>query len=135
MLVTAVVALSTMLVGCDQVPPTTATDLPMPSAASAGALRTSGAFVFHGEVPGGLLMIDFDRARTLLIGNTAAQLAAICATGVFPEQITEHDVLGPNGTLHLLLKARSLPAAVWSILTLDPCADLQGLAPLAEGDY
>jgi hypothetical protein len=105
----------------------------MPTAAAAKAVRTTGAFVFHGDLPGGLLMIDFDRERTLLIGNTAAQLADICATGLFPEEITEHDVLGPNGTLHELVRAKSLPAVDWPVLSVDPCADLLGLAPEAEG--
>ena len=118
--------------GCDA-PPTSVIDMPLPNAAAAKAVRTSGAFVFRGDVPGGLLMVDFDRERTLLVGNTAAQLAEICATGIFPEQITEHDVFGPHGTLHVLLQAKSLPAVVWSVLSVDPCADLQGVTPEAEG--
>ena len=132
-LAAAVLALALALTGCDQATPPSAVDTPILNAAAAKAVRTSGAFVFHGDVPGGLLMVDFDRERTLLVGNTAAQLAGICATGIFPEEITEHDVLGPNGTLHVLLKAKSLPAVVWPVLSVDPCADLQGVAPEAEG--
>jgi hypothetical protein len=128
----AVVALMP-LAGCDQAPPTSVIDMPTPSAAAAKAARTTGAFVLRGEVPGGLLMIDFDRERTLLIGNTAAQLAGICATGIFPEEVTEHDLVGPNGTVHVLIKAKSLPAVVWPVLSIDPCTDLLGLAPEAEG--
>jgi hypothetical protein len=89
-----------------------ATDVPLPNMASR-AVRTDGAFVFRGRVPGGLLMIDFDRERTLLVGNTAAQLADICSTGVLPEQVTEHDVFTPNGVLHVLIQAGTLPAVVY----------------------
>jgi len=125
--------LAMVLTGCDQPAPTSTLDNPMPTAASAKAERTSGAFVFKGDVPGGLLMVDFDRERTLLIGNTAAQLADICATGAFPEEVTEHDVIGPNGKVHVLVQAKSLPAVVWPVLSVDPCVDLQGVVPLAEG--
>jgi hypothetical protein len=129
----ALLALAMVLTGCDQPAPTSTLDPVPPSAASAKAERTTGAFVFRGDVPGGLLMIDFDRERTLLVGNTAAQLADICAGGAFPSEVTEHDVVGPDGRLHVLVQAKSLPAAVWSVLTIDPCADLQGVTPLAEG--
>jgi hypothetical protein len=129
----AVLALGMPLAGCDQAVPPSALDTPLPDAASARAVRTDGAFVFHGRVPGLLLMVDFDRERTLVVGQTAAQLADICATGVAPEEVTEHDVLTPNGVLHLLVRAEALPAVVWSVLSFDPCADLQGVTPLAEG--
>jgi hypothetical protein len=129
----SLLALMLVLAACDRPMATSPSPGGSPAASSAQAARTTGAFVFHGDVPGGLLMIDFDRERTLLIGNTAAQLADICATGVLPEQVTEHDVLSPNGTLHVLIQAKSLPAAVWPILTIDPCADLLGVPPLAEG--
>jgi hypothetical protein len=119
--------------GCDQAPPTSPIDASLSSAALADAVRTDGAFVFRGSVPGGLLMIDFDRERTLLVGNTAAQLADICATGILPEQVTEHDVFTPNGVLHVLLQAGTLPAVVYPVLSVDPCADLLGMTPLAEG--
>jgi hypothetical protein len=133
-LVAAVIALTLPLAGCDQAPSPTATDSPpLPSAASAAPVRTDGAFVFRGRVPGALLMIDFDRERTLIVGHTVAQLADICATGVPPEAVTEHDVFAPNGVLHLLVQARSLPAVVWAVLSFDPCGELQGVAPLAEG--
>lgn len=132
-LASAALVLAMPLAGCEQSAPTSTLEAPVLSAVSVKAVRTSGAFVFRGSVPGGLFMVDFDRERTLLIGNTAAQLAGICATGVFPEQITEHDVSRPDGSLHVLLQAKSLPAAVWSVLSFDPCADLQGVAPEAEG--
>ena len=130
---TALLAFTMVLAGCDGPAPTSTLDTLMPSAASAKTERTTGAFVFRGDVPGGFFMIDFDRERTLLIGNTAAQLADICAGGAFPSEVTEHDVFGPHGRLHVLIKSSPLPAAVWSILTLDPCADLLGVPPLAEG--
>jgi hypothetical protein len=132
-LVAVVVALTLPLAGCDQTPSPTAIDSPSPSAASAAPVRTDGAFVFRGRVPGALLMIDFDRERTLIVGHTVAQLADICTTGVPPEEVTEHDVFAPNGVLHLLVQARSLPAVVWAVLSFDPCTELQGVAPLAEG--
>lgn len=129
----AALAVTLALAGCDQPTPTSTPDTIGPTAASARPVRTDGAFVFHGDVPGGLLMIDFDRERTLLIGNTAAQLAGICATGAVPSQVTEHDVFTPNGVLHVLLRARTLPAVVYPVLSIDPCADLLGTTPLAEG--
>jgi hypothetical protein len=132
-LVAAVVALTLPLAGCDQAPSPTASDLSVPSAASARVVRADGAFVIRGSVPGALLMVDFDRERTLVVGHTAAQLADICTTGVPPEEVTEQDVFTPNGVLHLLVKARSLPAVVWSVLSFDPCGELQGVEPLAEG--
>ena len=107
--VVAIIALTLPLSGCDQAPPTSATDVPLPNTAAARAGRTDGAFVFRGSVPGGLLMIDFDRERTLLVGNTDAQLAGICATGALPEEVTEHDVFAPNGVLHVLLQAGHCP--------------------------
>ncbi len=131
-LAAAVMALSMPLAGCDQAP-TSTPDRPLPDIASAQAARTDGAFVFHGQVPGALLMIDFDRERTLIVGHTAAQLADICATGMPPEEVTEHDVFAPNGVLHLLVRAGPLPAVVWSVLSVDPCGELQGVTPLAEG--
>ena len=103
------VALTLPLAGCDQAPSPTGLDAPSPSAASAEAVRTNGAFVFRDRVPGALLMVDFDRERTLIVGHTAAQLADICTTGIPPEEVTEHDVFAPNGVLHLLVQARSLP--------------------------
>jgi hypothetical protein len=129
----AVLALGMPLAGCDQAVPPSAPDTPLPDAASARAVRTDGAFVFHGRVPGALLMVDFDRERTLIVGHTVAQLAEICTTGVPPEEVTEHDVFAPNGVLHLLVRADALPAIVWSVLSFDPCGELQGVAPLAEG--
>jgi hypothetical protein len=126
-------ALTLVLAACDEPTITSPAHTSAPAARSAGAVRTSGAFVFRGEVPSALLMIDYDRELTLVIGPTAAQLQGICATGIAPETVSEHDVLGPDGTLHLLVKAKSLPAVVWSVLTVDPCADLQGVTPLAEG--
>jgi hypothetical protein len=80
-----------------------------------------------------MLMLDFDRELMLIVGHTAAQLADICATGIFPEAITELDVLRPNGALHVLARSGPLPAAVWPVLGFDPCADLLGVAPIAEG--
>jgi hypothetical protein len=125
--------LAMIITGCDQPAPTSTLDTPMPSAAAAKAERTTGAVVFHGVVPGGLLMIDFDRERTLLVGNTAAQLADICAGGAFPSEVTEHDVFAPNGAIHVLVRAGRLPAVVYPVLSIDPCAELQGVTPLAEG--
>jgi hypothetical protein len=132
-LIAAVVALGLPLAGCDQAASPSAPDTPLADAASARAARTDGALVFHGRVPGALLMVDFDRERTLIVGHTVAQLAEICITGVPPEEVTEHDVFGPNGVLHLLVRADALPAVVWSVLSFDPCTDLQGVAALAEG--
>jgi hypothetical protein len=82
--------------GCDQATPTSPVDEPSPSSATLQAAGTDGAFVFRGSVPGVLLMIDFDRERTLIIGHTAAQLADVCSTGIPPEEITEHDVFTPT---------------------------------------
>ena len=128
-----VFALALPLTGCDQATPTSTSEVAALRAASARAARTTGAFVFRGSVPGALLMLDFDRERTLVIGHTAAQLAGICASGLFPEEITEHDLFGPHGTLHIIAKAKSLPAVVWPVVGFDPCADLQGVTPEAEG--
>jgi hypothetical protein len=127
------VVLVGMLLGCDQAPPTATPEVAEPPAAAARAERAGGAFVFRGSVPGALLMVDFDRERTLVVGHTAAQLAGLCASGVAPEEVTEHDVVTPNGVLHLLVQSGPLPAVVWPVLSFDPCADLQGVAPLAEG--
>ena len=132
-ILTGLMTLGVPLAGCDQSPATSPADVPQPSTASAGATRTEGAFVFRGKVPGALLMVDFDRERTLVVGHTAGQLAGICATGIVPEEVSAHDVLGPHGTLHVLVRSGPLPAIVWGTLSFDPCADLQGVAPLAEG--
>lgn len=129
----ALLAILMAVTACEQPAPTSTLDAPSPNAASAQSARTNGAFVFRGRVPGALLMVDFDRERTLVVGHTAAQLANICATGVVPEEVTEHDVFAPNGVLHLLVQADALPAVVWSVLSFDPCGELQGVAPLAEG--
>ena len=80
----AVVGLGMPATGCQQASPTSTPDAPLAAARTAGAIRTDGAFVFRGQVPGGLLMVDFDREPTLLVGNTAAQLGDICATGALP---------------------------------------------------
>jgi hypothetical protein len=130
----AILALMMAVVtACEQPAPTATQDTPSPHVDLAQAARTDGAFVFRGRVPGALLMVDFDRERTLVVGHTAAQLADICATGVAAEEVTEHDVLTPNGVLHLLVQAGPLPAIVWPVLSFDPCTELQGVAPLAEG--
>jgi len=129
----ALLALMVAITACEQPAPTSTLDTPSPHVALAQSARTDGAFVFHGRVPGALLMIDFDRERTLIVGHTVAQLADICTTGVPPEEVTEHDVFAPNGVLHLLVRAEALPAVVWSVLSFDPCGELQGVTPLAEG--
>ena len=129
----ALLALGLGLAACDQPGPTSTLDTVVPKAAVARAAGTDGAFEFRGKVPGALLMVDFDRELTLVVGHTAAQLAGICATGVVPEEVTEHDVFTPNGVLHLLVQADELPAVVWAVLSFDPCSDLQGVTPLAEG--
>ncbi|HKU62679.1 MAG TPA: hypothetical protein VJQ44_15775 [Gemmatimonadales bacterium] len=128
----ALLTLVAIVAACDLDVPTGAT-APVTPVVLAKSSQATGAFVFKGQVPGGLLMIDFDRERTLIVGNTAEQLATICATGIFPEEITELDVLRPTGALHVLLQARDLPAVVWPVLSVDPCGELQGVTPLAEG--
>src|SRR5688572_18027298 len=129
----AAVALALTLTGCEGPTPTATSDA-LPAAVSAAkASRTDGAFVFRGRVHDAVLMVDFDRERTLVVGHSAAQLAEICATGAFPEEITVHDVNGPKGVLHVLIQTGPLPAVVWSALSFNPCLDLQGVEPLAEG--
>ena len=131
--VAAAVALALSLTGCEDTPPTATSSAPLAVVSAARASHTDGAFVFRGRVRDAVLMVDFDRERTVVVGHSAAQLADICATGAFPEEITVHDVNGPNGVLHVLIQTGPLPAVVWPVLSFNPCLDLQGVEPLAEG--
>lgn len=99
------------------------------------AARASGdaAVVIRSPVNTAALMFDFERNLTVLVGHTAAQLAQICGTGVFPETWIELDVLRPTGALHIASLSGEAPVVVYPGLAFDPCVDLLGVTPLAEG--
>ena len=92
-----------------------------------------GALVIRTELGAAAFMFDFERNLTVTVGHTVAQLAEICGTGVFPQPWIELDVLRPTDALHIVSRTKEAPVLVYSGLAFDPCAELLGVTPLAEG--
>jgi hypothetical protein len=116
----------------DQAPPTEPS-LERPAFGAVPQASGAGALVIRNDREAAALMFDFDRDLTVVVGQTPAELEEFCQTFVFTQPWTELDVSRPNGALHIISRSEVITALVYQGVAFDPCLELVGVTPLAEG--
>ena len=134
-LLPAAALMSVLTLGCsDQQSPTSpAAAAPAALSFAQGSNTSGGAIVVRAEEPLGLVFWDFERGLTTALGNTAAELAGICAGTATPEVMSILEILRPTGAVKRLWKDQERAVLVWSFVSFDLCGELAVTPPLAEG--